>query len=342
MYLPGIILERYGWPGFVVFAVPNVVGCVAFGYVLNRERSERFLARFPAATTWFSWITILLHVYFGVWLLTALAPVGGASVWSPLAWTAGAYVVALLLSRMGNGGWLVTAAVVYAISLTALIVVAPEQAWHLEIFTTQRPMALAALAPVIVLSFLLNPYLDRTFHRARQQTPSRHAFLVFGIAFTVMIVFTCFYAPSTGWLPWLVVLHLAVQSVFTVGAHLREIATSPALPKNGLRAAAMLGPLAGLLILPLASMVSDDPHLGRDLYLRFIGCYALLLPGYVLLFAGPGRPLARTGGALLTYAAIVLLLAPLYEAAFIHHVEWLLLIPGIAAWLWLAIRCLIR
>ena len=35
MYLPVILLRRFGWLGFLAFAVPNVLGCAAFGYVLR-------------------------------------------------------------------------------------------------------------------------------------------------------------------------------------------------------------------------------------------------------------------------------------------------------------------
>ena len=37
MYLPRIMMERHGWAGFLAFAVPNVIGCTAFGFVLRCE-----------------------------------------------------------------------------------------------------------------------------------------------------------------------------------------------------------------------------------------------------------------------------------------------------------------
>ena len=36
MYLPRIMMERHGWAGFLAFAVPNVIGCTAFGFVLRK------------------------------------------------------------------------------------------------------------------------------------------------------------------------------------------------------------------------------------------------------------------------------------------------------------------
>ncbi len=32
MYLPMVLLERYGWWGYVIFAVPNVLGVMLFGW----------------------------------------------------------------------------------------------------------------------------------------------------------------------------------------------------------------------------------------------------------------------------------------------------------------------
>ena len=38
MYLPVLLLRHFGWPGVLAFVVPNVAGCVAFGYVLADPR----------------------------------------------------------------------------------------------------------------------------------------------------------------------------------------------------------------------------------------------------------------------------------------------------------------
>src|SRR6267142_6505142 len=73
MYLPRIMIERFGWPGFIVFAVPNVLGCAAFGYVVrNRARSDAITARHGAAMTAFSAVTIAYHLFFIVWMFAEL------------------------------------------------------------------------------------------------------------------------------------------------------------------------------------------------------------------------------------------------------------------------------
>ena len=42
MFLPVILLGRFGWAGFLAFAIPNLIGCVGFGYVFDADRSRRF------------------------------------------------------------------------------------------------------------------------------------------------------------------------------------------------------------------------------------------------------------------------------------------------------------
>ena len=59
MYLPLILLRDYGWPGFIAFAIPNVLGCAAFGYVVDAKRSDALRARFRGAMIAFGAATSL-------------------------------------------------------------------------------------------------------------------------------------------------------------------------------------------------------------------------------------------------------------------------------------------
>ena len=74
--------------------------------------------------------------------------------------------------------------------------------------------------------------------------------------------------------------------------------------------------------------------IGEATYLRFLGFYGLVFPAYVLLFVGPWAPLPLARGPLLLFAALVLLLAPLFEAGFNHHSPWLFVLPttGVVVW----------
>src|SRR4051812_43352007 len=94
---------------------------------------------------------------------------------------------------------------------------------------------------VSAFGFMLAPYLDITFHRARQSTTragGRTAFGVgFGVFFLLMIVFTALYAePLIGALNGtsrlsvrtdlaiaVLAVHLAIQTAFTVVAHTEAV-----------------------------------------------------------------------------------------------------------------------
>ncbi len=74
MFLPIILLRDFGWPGFLVFAVPNVLGCAAFGYVLrDAGRRADLLRRHERAAVLFSATTIAYHMFFMAFLATMVA-----------------------------------------------------------------------------------------------------------------------------------------------------------------------------------------------------------------------------------------------------------------------------
>ncbi|NCF38745.1 MAG: hypothetical protein GWP75_01345, partial [Planctomycetia bacterium] len=67
MFLPVILLGRFGWAGFLAFAIPNLIGCVGFGYVFDADRSRRFATAHPLAIRWFSLATIAFQIFFIGW-----------------------------------------------------------------------------------------------------------------------------------------------------------------------------------------------------------------------------------------------------------------------------------
>ncbi|MHC5004401.1 MAG: hypothetical protein ACYTJ0_14900 [Planctomycetota bacterium] len=199
MYLPVVLLQRYGWPGFAAFAVPNVLGCILFGFVVRtRERSERMVRDHAGAMRWFSAITVAYHVYFAGWLATDLLPEttrgGGLPVALPLALCA----AGLLVSVLSDRSWLVGTVLVYGISITAFLTLLPSGLSGIPWTGSAPPRDAALVAPVLAFGFLLCPYLDPTFHRALQRSGAPFTFVVFGIAFAVMIVLTCAYWGRPG------------------------------------------------------------------------------------------------------------------------------------------------
>ena len=296
MFLPIILLRELGWPGFLIFAVPNILGCAAFGYVLrNAGRRADLMRRHQPAAVLFSATTIAYHMFFMAFLATMVARGASQALLTTLALPAGVYLAGYGLSWLPQRFWPVVAAVLYAGSMATFVFVGTtslrEVQWSGVLTTTD----LICLAPAFIFGFLLCPYLDLTFHRALDASPSRHAFAIFGIAFIPILLLTAAY--STGWTAFTpaVMAYITVQATFTVAAHLREIRgrSWPASKGSGL--ALLLIPAAAVTLVLL-------PVDGEDTYLRFLGFYGLVFPAYVLVFmtgeASPRRA-GRTcsGGA---------------------------------------------
>ena len=84
LYLPVIMIQRFGWPGFIAFAIPNVLGCAAFGYIIRiRQRSDELVARHSVAMTWFSIVTVAYHIFFITWLVGDLIQLPIEMYWAP-------------------------------------------------------------------------------------------------------------------------------------------------------------------------------------------------------------------------------------------------------------------
>jgi hypothetical protein len=143
------------------------------------------------------------------------------------------------------------------------------------------------------------------------------------VTFAIMILLTCLYwKPPRSTLLTLLAAHLLLQSVFTMGAHLRELRASPS-PRAGW----LIVPLLALPVALLIPLGADAETTGRDLYLRFLVFYGLLFPSYVLTFIGPWRPARLDRPAALWLGATIVVLLPAYELGFIHGTPWALLAP---------------
>lgn len=342
MFLPKIMIERWGWWGFIAFAAPNVIGCTAFGYVLKiRQRSEAMVERHAVAMTWFSGITIAYHMFFIPFLLMVFLPAMGGSILMPHAAAVVVWLLGVVLSFLPNRDWLGLTGLVYGVSIVALVTIGVQPLAQISRLGEWPISSLAWLTPSLCFGFLLCPYLDRTFHRALQHSPSKHGFAVFGVSFAVMLLLTCalWFAPHPV-LPAIALAHIFSQSTFTVGAHLREMRLSPAFCCNVRRSLAMLAPLAAAPLLLMGRLFSDDPNLGEDMYLRFLVFYGLAFPAYVLLFIGPWRAKPKTRGMLVAFGLAIAVSLPLYELGFIRGRMLLLVVPliGLLAWAMLPVQ----
>ena len=334
MYLPRILLDRYGWAGFVAFLIPNVLGCAALGYVLRTpDRARAIIERHRPWALAFSFVTVAYHAFFAVFLAVRLLPrdgafaLNGGSGAGPAAEhvaLAAGLLLALglvggLLSRLGDRAWLGLAAAVYGTSLLVLAVLLTRPSALPEVPLVLDGAELATLLPVIVLGFLLCPYLDLTFLRAHRASAGTHAFGVFGATFAVMLGLTCVLwfqqGPALG--AW-ALLHLGLQATFTVGAHLRELATH-ARGGGLVRGALLVGPFAVGLGFAAAA---TTPLVGEGTYMRFLAAYGLVFPAAVLWLVArpsPSAPGERRRDAIAVLLACALL-APLHELGFVGRV----------------------
>ncbi len=345
MYLPVPLLREFGWLGFLLFAIPNVAGCVAFGYLASPQRSRRFLLAHPRLVSAFSAVTVAYHAFF-------VGFVGGALLGPEDAAAPGTRLMLLVLLgltawalsaiRSGKSGsdgthagsrtWPLLGAAAFAASLALFALLGTRGLSEWSLVGPKGAVAAAWLLPTMCFGFLLCPWLDLSFHRARREAPSPHAFLLFGAAFATMLLFSAAYAPqaATG-LPGIVVLHMALQGIFTSAVHLRELGRlGESIPSgasgardggpDGLRGASSREPwngagprlaVAAILAAGLLGVIAGT----ESNYLRILAFYGLLFPGALLVFGG--RSDSRSTRMVLPFIVIIAASLPLMELGFI-------------------------
>ena len=301
MFLPILLLRWWGWPGFLAFAVPNVVGCALFGYVLTPDTSRALVRRFRAWIAIFGAATIAYQVGF----LLKAGVVAGLVAALPV-------TIALLATSRGttersDRTLMAVGAAAWLASLLLFARFGGGTLADLPSGGTLPPMSLAWAAPFMAFGFLLCPYLDPTFHLALQRSPSRHAFGVFGAAFAVMLLFTAAFAdaglgpePRPGALLWgrpAFEWQWGLQAAFTmvaVAAAMRSLepvsnlgGTRLLLPGMVLTACLALGwqYFAEPALPAMATSLNppSGPVQGEATYLRWLGLYGVLFPGMLLL-----------------------------------------------------------
>lgn len=341
MFLPILLIRDFGSAAWWVFAVPNVIGAAAMGFVLARQNhSQSLVAAHRPAMQVFSLITIIFHCIFFFLVIFPVVQVAN----SRLAYLPLGIAIAAGLFTRGWGSLVVTV-------LTTICVVI---AWFTQISvpaqTTQPlfPVAqLAYLAPVCTFGFLLCPYLDLTFHEARQATTphaARWAFgLGFGVIFLAAICFTPFYGSifaagalrpePLGLATLLIAMHLATQSIFTISVHATTALRRRA--DDTITLLIVLGLAILLSGLQMTFPVGDPPNPGPDRmvwYRMFMSAYGLLFPAYVWLCMIPrgGGPSRRpTARHLVVFAVACAAATPFYWLGFMEG-RWIMLAPGLA------------
>jgi hypothetical protein len=198
-------------------------------------------------------------------------------------------------------------------------------------------LELCALIPVSILGFALNPYLDATFHLARQRLPNHRAgaafTLGFGFFFCLMIIYSLFYVRLLTWNAGAaqragVVGHWTIQLALTIGLHWHGV------PREGERERSTTRWLRVGLTFALAgiawSITVLTPFDGELVYRCFMGFYGLVFPAYVWLCMIPGRGrVAPSRHQLTVFGATVLAALPFYWLGFVER-RMLWLLPGVA------------
>lgn len=344
MFLPVLLVRDLGVWGWVVFAIPNVIGAAAMGWVLRDGASERLAARHAPAIEWFRLVTVVFQLWFLIVFIAApLVASNGLVV--PLGARA-AVIVAMLAGlmfaldvRLGVLAWL------GSIACGVLAAVRGGLEWPSP--SGQASADVLWLAPVCAFGFALCPYLDPTFHQARQSLrtgAARAAFsLGFGVLFLAMIVLTLGYA---GWAQTaasseggmaspaalFITLHIAMQLVYTCTVHAR------ATPGRGVWPPARIG-FAMLAAGGIALATMSVPHSaglqGREIvYRMFMAFYGLVFPAYVWLLViprGGASGVERANAdrrAMRVFWLAIGLAAPFYWMGFIERTE-LWLAPGL-------------
>ena len=316
MYFPVLLLRDYGLLGWVAFAIPNVVGAAAMGFTLkNPEVSRRIVAKHRSACLAFSQITVAYQVF----MVTAYT---GLVSWPIVMAVAFAFLFA---GRSGTTRDGLIAAMVWAVSL-ALFAYLQTTGWLW--LDADRNIGEALLdkfdllmfLPASLFGFALCPYLDLTFHRARQETSpgtGRAAFAIgFGVVFFSMIVFSLAYAGALMF-PfverptevvsgvWQVVRwHMLIQAGFTIAVHWRSmeiVASEPGPDGNPGSGYSHLRKLvlaltAGLLAYTALNLGNHHLYEANDtrffsiselVYRSFLILYGSAFPAYVLLCVIP-------------------------------------------------------
>ena len=349
MFLPALLLRDLGWAGFLIFATPNVLGAAAMGWVLkSRGDSTRLVENHPTAVWLFSAVTLAFHLFWILWVSNFIR-IAFSIPNAHLTAVGGIVVAFLVLSvralRRNRLPQLAIALLALSFGVLIATYCTPDvqEANTALIHAAPKTLAPLWMLPSMFFGFLLCPYLDISFHHARQQldTPKngRIGFtLGFVGFFAPMILLTTRYAgviagalDGTSFVPiakpWLaagLLTHILCQWIFTVRVHLDRIRTIPnAQTKQPILIGIMA--LAGTIGFFAIKLPAYAGLTGGELvYRTFMSAYGLAFPAYVLYRIIKKNPIGLT-----TLWISIALATPLFWMGFMER-QAFWLIPGMA------------
>ncbi len=340
MFLPVLLVRDFGVWGWVVFAVPNVLGAAAMGFFPRKDESlGDILTQHAAALRLFSFVTIAFHLFFNAWIIARFLPGYGPSMTIALA-----ILFYLVVSLPTRREWHL-AILVFAVSCLAMtLTISAEEVRFPALAPMGSAWSLACLAVSCCFGFVLCPYLDLTFHHVRRSAGAAApaAFVVgFGLLFLAIITFSLCYAPflvsvisetlapksaRIAAIAGILGMYMSLQSAFTIAVHVRQLAPAIASANRGRM---VLPALVAAAVAVVLGIIAQAPvrlfqlAAGEVIYRCFMAFYALYFPAYVYLRVVPRRT------TMVTYALAVLLATPLFFAAFVMN-HMFLLLPGLA------------
>ena len=365
MYLPDLLARDGGFPYFLAFFVPNVLGAASVGYVLRtRTRSALFVRSMRVPMLVFSGVTVGFQAFFLAWKMADDLKDGILHLPAGIAF--GAMLVGVVTLLRTRVDWVpAITAVCCSVLAGGLLVARP-----VAVDASEPMIALLGLSMVTALGFGICPYLDLSFNRAVQHAKSPPAafgieFLIFAAIILIVTRGRMIFWPThaeTGariappfemgidWVLGATGLHYGAQAAFTVLAHTAAVY---ALKADGSVAGLgeeidardpgrpsvrkwIFGPaFAGLLIgvgVAFAPMV-DLPGFvsaisaGEFGYRLILGAYGLLFPVWAL--TALGRRMSIDRGTLMWTAGVCALAGPFLWIGSIGRDEvWL--IPGVS------------
>jgi small basic protein len=304
LFLPTILMQWFGWSGFLLIAIPNVIGATMMGLLLGSpSASRRFCLRHPQAIKWFVSITIAFHLVFLSIVAIWIFPAAIRSSWDWVLFPLTALILGQLLSLVPRSWWPLfgTIAVACGGVVIAMNYTCGDPA---EWSATRPPIDLLWLSPIFSIGFLLCPWLDAPFHRVRQETQGPLGFVVLGIGFLCRLCVTASYWwLGEGLGTPLVLAWIFGQATFTIAANIRELRDllpslkpTATLPREAIAIAVVC--IAGLLLVETWAEA-------KDLYLRWLALYGLFFPAVLLAWCLRRSPRVSIDGA----ARLIILLA---------------------------------
>lgn len=351
MFLPVILLRDYGAWGWVIFVIPNILSACAMPYILRKSSASiEIVEKHKIACVVFSIFTIIFHIYFIGWI-SALIPNAFILISGIMLFLV--YIFWLFT----RASCLLVAFIVWILSFVCFILafnVVPIE--KIDLFKCGNLIyntnALLYLTPVCMFGFLLCPYLDLTFYKARQSNNLTNSKIIFTIGFCIlfllMMSFTFFYAmpiasifqgipyvlKDQNQLPqvyiYIIFFHMLIQSGFTLTIHLRSVFNI--INKHQKMNLSFLILSLMVYILPIIFNGKNtflDITINEIIYRSFMAFYSLIAPMYVFLFIIPkkGENISLSKNNLIIWIIVMLFALPFYVIAFLG-VKW-----GLEVWL---------